>query len=499
MSAGPNGWADTVLGEVVEVLRPRSDPSGNPGLPFVGMDNVEAHTMRLLATVDASTMKSAAVHFLPGDVLYGRLRPYLNKVFQPTFEGLASAEFIPLTAVRGVSPDFVRFRINAADFVAFASRLDEGDRPRVDWQGIREFEISLPPSPEQDRIVEAIDSYLSRLDDAVANLERVRIKLKAYRASVLKVAVEGRLVPTEAEVARQERRRYEPAEELLKRILKERRQRWEQTELAKLKAAGKAPKDDKWKAKYEEPPPPDTTQLPALPEGWCWVTLPQIGELNRGKSKHRPRNHPRLLGGKYPFVQTGDIRRADTWLRDYEATYSDFGLAQSRLWPAGTMCITIAANIAETAILAMDACFPDSVVGFLQEDPVVTRYVEMFIRTARQRLHQYAPATAQKNINLDTLSRVAVPLPPHAEQLRLVTELDRLLSLAAQVASAAEDNGRRCGRLRQAVLKWAFEGKLVDQNAADEAAEQLLDRIRAARTTKAPIGKARGRKVKAAS
>ena len=151
---------------------------------------------------------------------------------------------------------------------------------------------------------------------------------------------------------------------LLDRILKERRSRWEDAELTRLRAAKKLSRDDKWKARYEEPATPDATALPSLPDGWCWATMPQLGELGRGKSKHRPRNDPRLLGGKYPFIQTGDVRRADTWLREFTATYSDVGLAQSKLWPAGTLCITIAANIAETAILTFDACFPDSVVGF---------------------------------------------------------------------------------------------------------------------------------------
>jgi type I restriction enzyme S subunit len=145
------------------------------------------------------------------------------------------------------------------------------------------------------------------------------------------------------------------------------------------------------------------------------------------------------------------------------------------------MCITIAANIAETAILTFDACFPDSVVGFLQEDSVLTRYVELFLRTAKQRLDQYAPATAQKNINLEILSKVAVPLPPQDEQRRLVEEVDRLLSVATAATTSAQADEKRIARLRQAVLKWGFEGKLVDQDLNDEPAEKLLERIRAER------------------
>lgn len=191
-------------------------------MPFVGMDNVEAHTMRIVGTVPSRTMKSSAVHFVRGDVLYGRLRPYLNKVVQPDFDGLASAEFIPLTPREGVLPEFIRLRMNSADFVAFASRLDEGDRPRVDWDGIRRFEFLLPPSAEQARIVENVDSMLSCLDAAVASLAAAQRKLKAYRASVLKAAVEGRLAPTEADLARVEGRSYEAADVLLQRTLEER-------------------------------------------------------------------------------------------------------------------------------------------------------------------------------------------------------------------------------------------------------------------------------------
>ncbi len=356
---------------------------------------------------------------------------------------------------------------------------------------LAEYQLRVAPCAEQERIVDAVDSCLTRLDAAVATLEAAQARLKAYRASVLKVAVEGRLVPTEAALARAEKRGFEPADVLLKRILSERRRRWEEAELAKLKAAGKSPRDDKWKAKYEEPKAPDTKALPELPEGWCWATLRLLGELNRGKSKHRPRNDPRLLDGPYPFVQTGDVRNADTWLRAFDATYSEFGRAQSRLWPAGTMCITIAANIAETAILTFDACFPDSVVGFLQEDPLLTRYVELFLRTAKQRLDQYAPATAQKNINLEILSKVAVPLPPQDEQRRLVEEVDRLLSVAAAAMTSAQTDEKRIARLRQAVLKWAFEGKLVDQDPNDEAAGKLLQRIRAERVDTEPLKRTR--------
>src|SRR5207244_1697869 len=142
--------------------------------------------------------------------------------------------------------------------------------------------IPFAPRAEQDRIIGAIEQHLSRLDAAVATLEGAQTKVKAYRASVLKAAVEGRLVSTEAALAREEKRDFEPSEVLLKRILSERRRRWEEAEIEKLKAAGKSPKGDKWKAKYEEPKPPDTKDLPELPEGWCWTTVGALAEVSGG-------------------------------------------------------------------------------------------------------------------------------------------------------------------------------------------------------------------------
>lgn len=157
------------------------------------------------------------------------------------------------------------------------------------------WEVHLPPPDEQRQIVETVDSYLTRLDNLTAALVKVQRNLKRYRASILNAAVEGRLVPTEAELARAEGRDYEPASILLKRILAERRQRWEEAELARMRAKGKTPTNDKWKAKYKEPSAPHIATLPSLPEGWCWATVEQISQLVRNGYAKKP-------------APTGDVR-----------------------------------------------------------------------------------------------------------------------------------------------------------------------------------------------
>ena len=148
------------------------------------------------------------------------------------------------------------------------------------------------------------------------------------------------------------------------------------------------------------------------PMGWERKKFSQIGNLDRGVSKHRPRNAPELLGGPYPLVQTGEVANCDTFIRNYKNTYSEIGLKQSKLWPVGTLCITIAANIAKTGILAFEACFPDSVVGFRAEDPATIHFAKTWLSFLQKMLEETAPESAQKNINLEILRNLEVPVPP---------------------------------------------------------------------------------------
>jgi len=147
------------------------------------------------------------------------------------------------------------------------------------------------------------------------------------------------------------------------------------------------------------------------PKGWAVKMLGDLGTLDRGVSKHRPRNDPALLGGLHPLIQTGEVANSEGYIRSYTSTYSDLGLKQSRMWSAGTLCITIAANIANTGILTFDACFPDSVVGFSSANKGRVEYVQGLFWFLRNILERKAPQSAQKNINLKILRGLLVPVP----------------------------------------------------------------------------------------
>lgn len=141
------------------------------------------------------------------------------------------------------------------------------------------------------------------------------------------------------------------------------------------------------------------------------LSLSQLGEFGRGVSKHRPRNAPELLGGKYPLIQTGEVANSKLYISSYENTYSELGFKQSKMWKSGTLCITIAANIAKTAILTFDACFPDSVVGFTANEKTNNIFIHYWFGFFQQILEAQAPESAQKNINLKILNELKVIVP----------------------------------------------------------------------------------------
>jgi type I restriction enzyme S subunit len=429
------------LGEVVRPNRPRVKPESMPDAPFIGMEHVEAHTMKLLGTVPAASMKSSAVHFKPGDVLYGRLRPYLNKVFRPTFEGLCSAEFIVFPENERIDGRYLQYFLNSGTFVRFATHLNAGDRPRVDFDQIAPYKIPVPPVERQREIVAELEKQFSRLDEAVANLQRVKANLKRYKASVLKAAVEGRLVETEASLAHREGRTYETGEQLLQRILEERRAKWS------------------GRRKFSEPDAPMVDAALSIPDGWYRSAIPQIANIASGNTP------PGILdlvkpAGDVPWFKVGDMNHvrnqqsmahADAWLTNQQV--GELGL---RVFPPQTVIFpkrggAIATN--KKRLLSSYGACDLNVMGITPFDEVAPYF---FLWFEGIDLAKLSDGSNIPQINNKDIVPLIVPLPPLAEQNRIVAEVDRHLSIIREVEAEVDANLLRAQALRQATLSKAF-------------------------------------------
>ena len=188
---------------------------------------------------------------------------------------------------------------------------------------------------------------------------------------------------------------------------------------------------------------------------WEKKTLDQLGSISRGKSKHRPRNDPKLFGGQYPFIQTADVKNANFYITEYSDTYNETGLAQSKLWDVGTLCITIAANIADTGILGIPACFPDSVMGFIPYDGISdVRFIKYCFDLLQRDCKQISQGTAQDNLSWQKLSTIEFPAPPIETQHRI-----------ADILSAYDDlieNNRKQIKLLEEAAQRLYKEWFVD-------------------------------------
>ena len=354
---------------------------------------------------------------------------------------------------------------------------------------LRAHPVSLPPLPEQHRIVAAIEQHLTRLDASVTALQRVQANLQRYRASVLKTACEGNLVPTEAALARAEGRDYEHADRLLQRILVERRARW----AAQPKRRGR----------YKEPAAPDTSTLPALPEGWAWATVEQLGTIGEQSVLTGPFG---TILKREDFTSTGvpvltigcltengiQLDKAAFVSNEKASELSRYTLREGDLLfsrmatvgRAGMVGPDIAGFLFNYHImrLRLDKCtvLPGFYIVYVQGSSEVSKYVRKVNHGA-----------TRDGINTAQLLEMPVAVPPLAEQRRIVAEVERRLSVVQQAEATVETGLKRAERLRQSILKQAFSGQLVPQDPNDEPAAVLLARIQAERAATETAAKAR--------
>ncbi|MGA2328579.1 MAG: restriction endonuclease subunit S [Bryobacteraceae bacterium] len=397
-------WRHLPLHEVAPPVASEVQFAPEDAVWHLTLDQIESHTGRIInkRMAVAADAGNSTFTFDSGNVLYSKLRPYLNKVVLPREPGIATTELVPLRPIPGVLlSDFLVHYLRSPGFLGFAQSCVAGAKmPRVIMSQFWEKSIPLPPPSEQRRIAEILgqaDALRRKRAEADALADRIP------RALFLKM--------------------------------------------------------------FGDPL--------TNPHGWAVRQFgdPEVGVLDRGRSQHRPRNAPQLYGGPYPFVQTGDVANSGGVVRRHTQTYSDAGLAQSRLWPAGTLCVTIAANIAKTGILTFDACFPDSVVGFIPGKAVTTEYVQTWLTFVERRLEELAPQMAQKNINLEILRNLPIPVPPSEAQ----RDFSRRIVVTQEIRNCGEVSEAKLTELFDALMNQAFDGTLTAKWRAAHIKELLAE------------------------
>ena len=339
---------------------------------------------------------------------------------------------------------------------------------------LAEIPLSVPPLAEQRRIVAEIEKQFTRLDGSVAALKRVQTNLKRYRASVLKAACEGKLVPIEAGLARSEGCDYESADCLLARILAERRARWEAQE--------------KRRGKYVEPSPPDPSDLPELPEGWAWATVAQLAEIQGGIQK-QPKRAP--ADNPFPFLRVANVLRGSLDLQEVHKIELFSGeLDKLRLFSGDLLIVEGNGSPSQIGRMAIwkgeieDCVHQNHIIRARLYSGLIPQYVESYWNSpiGASGVSKVASSTSGLyTLSVSKVSDLPVPLPPLAEQHRIIAEVERRLSVVQQAEGAVEVNLTRAERLRQSILKQAFSGKLIPQDPNDEPASALLERIRVER------------------
>ena len=394
-----------------------------------------------------------------GDVLVARMPDPLGRACIFPGDSRASVTVVDVCIIRpgrsGPEPRWLAWFLNCPQVRAQIAALQAGTtRKRISRSNLSTVELNVPPKPEQLRIVAEIEKQFTRLDAGVDALKRLQAHLKRYRATVLVAATEGRLVPSEASLARRAGRVYEPGSDYLRRLLRARRE---------LPSRGK----------YTEPPQPDPESLPELPEGWTWTTVESVGDVLLGRQRA-----PQYLTGRCPkpylrVANVGDdnIDLSDVNEMDFDAEH----FTKYRLEP-GDILVSEGQSpelLGQSAIYngGIDGlCFQKTLHRFRPLPGGPSRFAQLVFRShvksgVFRRLGSIT--TNIGHLTLEKFKAAPFPLPPEAEEKRIVAEAERLLSSADATDALVTAQLRRAAALRRAILATAFEGRLVEQDPSE--------------------------------
>ena len=455
LSELPKGWVRTRLEDCIDILDSQRVPvnASERGTRIAGKSRHELYpyygATGQVGWIDDYLFDEELV--LLGEDGAPFLKGTRNKAYIIKGKSWVNNHAHVLRALFGITTNsFLCHYLNVFDYHDYVTGTT---RLKLNQSRMRKISVPLPPLPEQQRIVAKIEELFTQLDAGVAALEKAKAQLRRYRQAVLKAAVEGELTREWREAHREE---IEPASGLLERILEERQAKWEAEHPGK---------------RYKPSIPPDTEHSPELPDSWVWTTLAGVAEIVLGQSPPSSTYNEDGIG--LPFYQ-GKAEFGSTY-----PTPRKWCTAPKKIAEKGDVLISVRAPVGPTNICPEESCIGRGLAAIRGLEGIQPLFILYLMRSFENVLAGKGTGTTFKAITGNQLRGFVIPLPSLAEQHRIVAEVEQRLSVADEMEKAVEQSLKRAERLRQSILKRAFEGKLAPQDPSDEPASVLLERIRA--------------------
>jgi len=491
----PKGWLRTSLGDIGDVNLGKTPQKtqyiNGGGLKIVKFRDVVGDSIYWDESdkgfvVDSESLITQLCELHKGDVLVtasAHSSEHIGKkvVYVSTIPQRYSKVFFvgELLCVRvnedGINPRIVYYYLSSQD--GYKAIQDHVRGVHLIASEARQIPLPLPPLPEQHRIVAKIEELFTRLDAGIEALKKIKAQLKRYRQAILKYAFEGKLTEEWRQAHKHE---LEPAYILLERIKQER------------------PKTAK--GKYKELPPLDTSDLPELPEGWVWSNFEELKKAEKNAIKAGPfgssLKKESYVPRGYKIYGQEQVIRQDPFYGDYYVDEKKYLELKSCAVKPGDILISLVGTIGRVLILpggSVEGIINPRLVKLsLEERLVDNKYIKAYVESSAVRdfFTLASHGETMEILNLGILRTLPIPIPSLAEQHRIVEEIERCFSVADQIEKSVDQGLKQAERLRQSILKRAFEGKLVPQDPNDEPAEKLLERIKAERAKRLTEAKA---------
>ncbi|MBI5896020.1 MAG: restriction endonuclease subunit S [Desulfobacterales bacterium] len=475
----PLNWKSVSIGSVctaVEKINPKDNPEKK--FKYIDISSIDNQKYQIVnakhyAGSDAPSRARQLVE--TGDIIFSTVRTYLKNfslVTEPFNGQIASTGFCVLRPAIPALSKYIYYFVQYQPFLTELSKFQRGTSyPAVRDNDVFAQLIPIAPDEEIPHIVAEIEKQFSRLDQAVQNLKRVKANLKRYKAAVLKAAVEGKLT----EQWRKEHPDVEPADKLLKRILAERRKRWEENELAKMKAKGKVPKDDKWKSRCKDSEPIETSAFPKLPNKWIWARIEDVGQVQLGRQR-APKYHSGANMKPYLRVQNvfeDRIDLEDVMEMDFPANdFENYKLEPGDILLNEGQSPELLGRPAIYRGELPNACFTNTLIRFQVSPPIKPDFSLLVFRAymrSRRFMKEGTITTNIAHLSAGRFAKIEYPLPPLEEQAEIVKESQKYLSIIDALNKEADRGLKRADRLRQAILKKAFSGQLIPSDREYES------------------------------